>query len=128
MTESTIQRAILERIGARRDVRLWRNNTGTAVPMHVVSTALALLTTGRVAQAVNLLRSATPIRFGLVGSADLLGIIKPSGKFLAVEVKSATGRVSEQQQRFLDMVRDFGGVAVVARSVDDVERAIEAAL
>lgn len=38
-----------------------------------------------------------------------------------IEVKSKTGRVSPDQQRFLDQVKELGGVAIVARSVEDVE-------
>lgn len=67
------------------------------------------------------------VRYGLPGSADILGIM-PDGRFLAVECKSDKGRLSELQQNFLDMIRGNGGVAFVARSVDDVEREIRAAI
>ena len=57
-----------------------------------------------------------PIRYGLcVGSADLIGVA-PDGKFLAVEVKTATGRTSEAQDRFIAAVLRLGGRAGVARS------------
>jgi hypothetical protein len=39
--------------------------------------------------------------------------------FTAIEVKTPTGRVSEQQQRFISMVNGLGGIAGVARSVQD---------
>lgn len=65
------------------------------------------------------LRHARHIVFGLcVGSADVIGIA-PDGQFLAVEVKLPRGRVSHEQRQFLDAVTAAGGVAGVARSVED---------
>jgi hypothetical protein len=59
------------------------------------------------------------IRYGLCkGSSDVIGVA-PSGQFLAIEVKTATGRVSPEQTAFLDAVRRAGGRAGVARSVDE---------
>jgi penicillin-binding protein-related factor A (putative recombinase) len=52
------------------------------------------------------------------GVADILGIYK--GKPLAVEVKTKTGKLSEYQKDFLDNWRAHGGLAFVARSVEDV--------
>lgn len=46
------------------------------------------------------------------------------GRFVAVEVKSRTGRLSEEQGAFLQCVAAGGGVAIVARSVDDVLEAL----
>jgi len=50
------------------------------------------------------------------GIADILGIA-PGGRFLAIEVKSADGRLSKEQRLFLRSVQDAGGIAFVARSV-----------
>ena len=64
-------------------------------------------------------RNGVPIRFGLcVGSSDLIGIT-PCGRFLAVEVKTKTGRVRPEQQRFIDAVIAKGGIAGVARSAEE---------
>lgn len=66
--------------------------------------------------------SGRPIRYGLcVGSADLIGVA-PDGKFLAVEVKTATGRTSEAQDRFIAAVLRLGGRAGVARSPEGAVR------
>ena len=66
--------------------------------------------------------SGRPIKFGLcVGSSDIIGIC-PDGRFLAVECKSKTGRVTEAQERFIAAVRKAGGRAGVARNVDDALR------
>lgn len=81
---------------------VWRQNTG----------ALPDPRTGRL------------VRYGLCkGSADVIGIA-PGGRFLAVEVKTPRGRVTEAQERFLAAVRRAGGVAGVARSVDDALRLV----
>lgn len=58
--------------------------------------------------------------------ADILGIVH-GGKFLAVEVKSATGRISEAQREFLARVSVLGGVALVVRSVEELRSGLEAA-
>lgn len=62
-----------------------------------------------------------PIRFGLNGSADIIGMT-PNGRFLAVECKSERGQLSEPQERFRDRVLASGGIYIVARSTDDLER------
>jgi penicillin-binding protein-related factor A (putative recombinase) len=58
-----------------------------------------------------------------VGVSDILGIYK--GKFLAVEVKSAKGRLSPRQETFLYNVRCHGGIAIMARSVEDLEQQLK---
>lgn len=52
------------------------------------------------------------------GGSDLLGWTK-DGAFLAVEVKTATGRVRPEQEAFIEAVKRAGGRAGIARSVDD---------
>lgn len=77
-------------------------------------------------------------RFGVTGMSDVIGIVPKAmteplfgrgvarwtdaGRFLAIEVKSATGKVSPAQQAFLDQVNAAGGKAFVARTLDDVKR------
>ena len=112
MTEQALQQRILLALG-RGAARLWRNNTGA-------------------------LRDANGqlIRFGLCpGSADLIGYttveVTPDmvgqrvALFTAVEVKSATGRPTAQQLAFLEHVRQAGGRAGIARSIDDAHRITE---
>lgn len=48
-----------------------------------------------------------------------MGILSPSGRFVAVEVKTADGRIRPEQELFLQLVRNAGGIAFVCRSVDD---------
>jgi len=71
------------------------------------------------------------------GSADLLGwhtvTVTPEmvgrrlAVFVAIEVKSATGRATAEQQNFGEAVRRAGGIAVVARNEDQIAAALDAA-
>ncbi len=67
------------------------------------------------------------VRYGLgVGSADLVGMLR-GGRVFVLEVKTASGRTTSEQQAWLDTVRRFGGFAAVVRSVDDALAALERA-
>lgn len=61
------------------------------------------------------LRDATgrPVRFGKVGSADILAVVPRSGRLLAVETKKRGGKLTDHQREFLMKVEASGGVAVV---------------
>jgi len=66
--------------------------------------------------------------FGLIaGAADLIGLVKPWGRFLALEVKSKTGRASKEQTQFLALVNRMGGVGRLVRSVEEAMAAVEQA-
>lgn len=60
------------------------------------------------------------------GMSDIMGTLK-DGRTLAIECKSATGRVQPHQQAFLDQVRAAGGVVGVCRSVEDAVKLLGAA-
>lgn len=62
-----------------------------------------------------------------VGGADIIGIHQATGRFIAVEVKTPKGRVSPEQQTFINAVRAAGGIAGVARSVEDALELIRSA-
>lgn len=105
-SEQTIQQRIRLAL-SRGPVRLWRNNTGALRDQR-----------GQL------------VRYGLCqGSADLIGyrsvVVTPEmvgqriAQFTAVEVKAATGSTTPEQEAFLRLVAEAGGVAGVARSVDD---------
>jgi len=55
---------------------------------------------------------------GEPGVSDIIGCYH--GRFMAIEVKAPSGKISEAQQAFIDSVNAAGGLAFVARSVDDV--------
>ena len=70
------------------------------------------------------LTDARMIRFGLaVGSADIIGIA-PCGRFLAIEIKTRKGRPTKEQLRFIEAVNNAGGIAGIARSVEDALKLI----
>lgn len=63
-----------------------------------------------------------PIKFGLCkGSSDIIGLTS-TGVFLAVECKTATGRIRPEQKLFIAAVRKSGGRAGIARSAEDAVR------
>lgn len=108
MTETQIQADIMLAIGALPGVRIFRNNCGMA--RHA---------------------SGAPVRYGVGGNggSDLIGWV--DGRFLAIEVKTPTGRTArerrEQQQRFLDAVNADGGVAARCRSVEEALQLVASA-
>jgi hypothetical protein len=63
-------------------------------------------------------------RWGFPGCPDVLGQLR-DGRALAIEVKRPSGETTETQAAFLTCVRENGGVAVVARSIDDVLEALK---
>jgi len=94
-------------VGELPNVRLFRNNTGK-------------------------LQDATGrwVEFGLcVGSSDLIGwttreitpdmVGQKVAVFTAIEVKTATGTVSNDQENFIRRVREAGGIAGIARTPDE---------
>lgn len=87
-----------------RGYRLFRNNTGQAwagKPCSFCQTHMH------------------PVRYGLaVGSSDLIGW-NPSGLFTAFEVKTASGRPTVEQSRFIAAVIQAGGIGRIVRDKDD---------
>ena len=60
------------------------------------------------------------VKYGLgVGSADLVGLIHKNGRLFAIEVKTPTGRISDEQKAWIAVINARGGYAAVARSVDE---------
>ena len=108
--------SILQRIRlacSRGACRLFRNNVGAVK-----------LPTGRLLQ------------YGLApGSADLIGwktitiqvgdVGKQVAVFVSVEVKTAKGRASETQTVWLDAVKRAGGIAIIARSPEEAQAALQ---
>ena len=100
--ESKLLAEIREALGGEVDLVLWRNNTGALRD-----------DTGR------------QVRYGLaVGSADLIGILAPSGRMFALEVKAPGGRVSLEQERWIRLAESMGAFARVVRSVPEALKAL----
>lgn len=55
------------------------------------------------------------------GVSDIIGVLPASGKFLAVECKTAKGRQSIEQKAFQMAVERNNGIYIIARSTDDLK-------
>jgi len=101
VSESALQDSIRLALGEVRGLVLFRNNIGVAE-----------------------MRGHT-VRFGVggPGGADLIGIY--NGRFVAVEIKTPTGRQSPDQKRFQALVESKGGEYVILRSVDEARAWVE---
>jgi len=96
MTEADIQRSIMLAL-SQAGCLIWRNNSG------ILKNPAGI-----------------PIKFGIgnPGGSDLIGIA-PGGRFIAIEVKTPKGRATPEQIRFIEAVKKHGGIAGIARSVED---------
>jgi hypothetical protein len=62
-------------------------------------------------------------RAGLgTGTADLIGYVLGSGRFFAIEVKTSTGKVSDEQREWLAQTNREGGYAAVARTPEEAQK------
>jgi hypothetical protein len=102
MTHAHLKSSILVALSAR-GVFCWNNPTGVATP----------------------LGSHTPVRYGIPGAPDILGIL-PGGRLIAVECKVGRDRVREEQARWHARARELGALVVVARTVEECLTAIDA--
>lgn len=112
--ETKIQQEIRLGLGTRDDVRLFRNQVGQLPDP----------------------RTGRPVQFGLAkGSADLVGwktievtpdmVGQRLAVFTSIEVKTPTGRPTTYQKSWLAAVEKAGGIAGIARSVDDALQIVE---
>ena len=86
-------------LGALPFCRIWRNETGMALNI----------------------RTMEPLKYGLVGSSDILGILA-DGRLLCIEIKSGNAKQSSDQKKFEAMIRRFNGVYIVARSPESAKK------
>lgn len=97
-------------IGSRPGFRLFRNNVGSAKVYRGPNLPMGFIT------------------FGLCpGSSDLVGMM-PGGRFLAIEVKRPGEKQTEEQLTFERVVRECGGLYILATSVEEAVAAVDAAL
>jgi hypothetical protein len=115
--ETILQQQIRLALGTNPEARLYRNQVGSLPDPR----------TGRL------------VTFGLArGSADLIGwrtvTITPAmvgtrlAVFTSIEVKVPKGRVRPEQQAWIEAVQGAGGIAGIARSVDDALHMVETPL
>lgn len=101
LSESEIQKLIIAWLKTN-GIMCWRNNT-----------------TGVYDAKAKAFRQLTGVG-AMTGISDILGIL-PGGRFLAIEVKCKTGKVSAEQLKFIEQINASGGLAGVARSLDDAK-------
>lgn len=94
--ETQLVSDILHEFGSLPTLRLWRANV-----------LVARTRTGQV------------VRAGIVGQADISGI-RVGGQRIEVECKAGRGQQTEAQRNWQAMIEKFGGLYILARSVDDV--------
>jgi len=94
MTHTELVNQILIEITAMPGVMAWKNSTGVGVT-----------------------QARTVVRFGLKGSADILGVFR--GRALAIEAKTGKGRQHGKQPEFQAKFQECGGLYILARSVAD---------
>ena len=128
MNEHAIQNSIRNALAG--ECLLFRVNVGSAW----AGSRVDRLPGGRV-----LLHDARPFSTGLPpGFADTFGLVRvvitpdmvgsELGQFLAGEIKTPTGRVSDKQAAFLKAIQSNGGRAGVWRSVDDALRMVRGSI
>ncbi len=99
-TETSLVKDIIEFLRLK-GIYAWRNNTGAFAAEGV---------TGR-----------RFVRFGLPGSADVLAVVPPRGRLLAIEAKVGRNQATDLQLTFGAAVNDAGGLWFVVRSLADLE-------
>ena len=113
MSERDTQAAILLAL-SHGPTRLLRINAGVAWQGTVIE---------RTPQRLVLARPYA-IKLAAPGVSDLIGWTQ-GGRFVAIEVKGGRRQPTDEQAAFLELVRRSGGLAGVARSVDDARAIIE---
>lgn len=114
---------------SERGARLFRQNTGSAWVGKVERGTGAMV---RVGAGDVVIRNARPFHAGFTGMSDLGGwsplSIEPDMIGMTVplytqaEVKFGRGRATEEQSRWISVVRRAGGRAGIVRSEEDLDR------
>jgi VRR-NUC domain len=64
-------------------------------------------------------RPGTFIQCGFKGLPDFIGMFT-TGRFFCIEAKSPKGKTRPEQQIFIDQINLDGGLAIIARCLDDI--------
>ena len=114
-SEKAIQNDILMDLSALDGGIFWRNNSGQAWQGQKLEKPTGSYV--KIEPGMVVLAQARPIRFGLEGSADIVGAY--GCRPVAVEVKKDGGRQAQVQRYFERAWVKAGGIYVLARSVDE---------
>lgn len=121
MSESVIMKDI-QMAMTKLGHRLFRNNVAIAWAGRVFTSSVIAQVT--IYPGDVLVRNARPIHAGLCnGSSDLIGW-SSTGRFVAAEIKTPIGKLTDEQVSFLGAVQKSGGISFCARSVDEATQKI----
>lgn len=67
---------------------------------------------------------ARPVRFNPKGTADIVGLIAPTGRMLQIECKAPGETQSDEQIVMQRVITAFGGLYILAFSLADVDAAL----
>lgn len=126
MGETELVRRILM-AATQEGARLFRQNVGMGWAGTVIERTPARL----------VLENYRPLHAGLVkGSSDMVGLHpvlvteqmvgSRLAVFTGIEAKTKRGRATKEQENFIRFVRQFGGIAGIARSPDEAVQIIKA--
>ncbi len=104
-TEAQILHSILLAWGAHPRLRIARINTGKA----------------------NMAKPGQKprwVRFNPKGTADIVGLMAPTGRMLMIECKSETGKMSPEQLVMQRVVTSMGGLFIPQATLADVDRVL----
>lgn len=118
-SEKAIMNEILLDVSKWDNTIVYRNNTGMAWQGERLKPRPGTVFT--VEEGMVILRNGRPVKFGLEGSADIIGC--SSGRPIAAEVKKKGGRQQENQKNFQRAWEKAGGLYFLVRSVDEMRQA-----
>lgn len=94
--EAVLERLVLAHVNKLPGVRLWKMHVGSVIEQK----------TGR------------KITFGVPGQADTSGLFLPSGRRLEIETKTPVGRQRPEQKIWQAEIERYGGLYILARSLE----------
>ena len=66
-----------------------------------------------------------PVRVAITGFPDLAGYRRSDGRAVYIEVKQGKGKATKEQEKFIEVARQAGCLAGVARSVEEARAIVE---
>lgn len=96
--EDFLKRVMLEFQKMYPEARIWKNNTGALES-----------------------KKGHYVRYGKVGSSDLIGVMPPNGRMTCIEIKTGKAKQSKKQKDFEQMISKCGGIYIVVRDDAQIE-------